>query len=412
MTDFKREKGKRIKTWSMDGDEQQNYEGSYEYPVMYRWLGVPPRFEHPYNMYEDVSSQPKALRDTINSIKPDVKSIAKEIVDRGINRIIGTGLGTSQFVSQAAAGAFWKYAGIDSTDIDSLEYFHNPRPYEYEKICFAVLSGSGSTTDSNRAGRLAKEMGAFTLAITSVDGSPVTQFCDRKIVCSGGFDTAGGDSFHYTTRTLALIMLAIEIGKLRQPDKFDYDAISSEIESIPDRFAKMFDSVDQRCRSIAKQHNSVRANIVVGNGSNFGAAEEMSLKFDEMAHLPSKGMVLDRHIHGALGLTANNILTILIVPKNDTGYTEFVNIADFCNTIKSPSIAIVSSDDNEISNMVDDVIRIPMDTPELFPLLAILPGQLLPYWSSIYSGYSPDTQRSEVPNYGRAWGKMFPKGTH
>lgn len=409
---IKREHGKRMKTWGMSGNIREQHEASYEYPVMNHWLGVEPRYEHPFNMYGDICSQPDALRDTIAAIKDEIKDLAKEFVKRGINRIVGTGLGTSQFVAQAAGGAFWKYAGIDAQDIDGLEYFLNPRPYDYGKICFAVLSGSGSTTDSNRAGKLAKEKGAFTLAVTSIAGSPVTKFCDRTIVCSGGFDTAGGDSFHYTTRTLALIMLAIEIGKLRQPGAHDYDGLMKRIEAIPDQFADMFDRVDARCRSIAKQYCQSRANIIVGNGSNYGAAEEMSLKYDEMAHLPSKGMVIDRHLHGAIGLTDHQILTILIVPKNDPGYKEFKDIADFCNTIKTVCVAIVSEGDDDLSNMVDDVIRLPMDIPELFPLLAILPGQLLPYWSSVYSGYTPDTQRSEVPRYGRAWAKLFPPGTH
>lgn len=412
MADIKREHGKRMKTWGVSGDLNEMLEATYEYPVMNHWLGVEPRYEHPFNMYGDISSQPAALRDTIVAIKDTVKELAQEFVDRGINRIVGTGLGTSQFVAQAAGGAFWKYAGIDSSDIDGLEYFLNPRPYDYSKVCFAVLSGSGSTTDSNRAGKLAKERGAFTLAVTSIEGSPVTQFCDRTIVCSGGFDTAGGDTFHYTTRTLALIMLAVEIGRLRQPDAFDYDAVMSEIKAIPEKFAKMFDYVDARCQSLAKQYCHSRSIIIVGNGSNYGAAEEMGLKFDEMAHLPTKAMVIDRHIHGALGLTDDKILTVLIAPKNDSGYKELKDIADFCNNIKTVCVAIVSDTDDDISRMVDDVIRLPLDIPELFPLLAILPGQLMPYWSSIHSGYTPDTQRSEVPRYGRAWAKLFPPGSH
>jgi glucosamine--fructose-6-phosphate aminotransferase (isomerizing) len=413
MSEISREKGKRVKTWGMTGDIRSQHEASFEYPVMYHWLGTPPQKEHPFNLYGDIKSQPQALKETIDSILPSVKSIAQEIVDRGINRIVGTGLGTSQFVAQASAGAFWKYAGIDAGDIDGLEYFLNPRPYDYSKICFAVLSGSGSTVDSNRAGRLAKEKGAFTLAVTSIDGSPVTQFCDRKIICAGGFDTGGSDTFHYTTRTLAMIMLAIEIGRIRQPGAYDYDALMAEIKNLPKKFSDMFDYVDQRSRSIATQYGKVRSAIVVGNGANYGAAEEMALKFDEMAHLPTKAMVIDRHIHGALGMTDTNIVTFLMAPKNDSGYKELKDIAEYCNTVKTICIGIVSEDDNDISNMVDDVIRLPQSIPELFPLLAILPSQLVPYWCSVLTGVlNPDTQRSNVPRYGRAWAKLFPPGTH
>ncbi len=138
----------------------------------------------------------------------------------------------------------------------------------------------------------------------------------------------------------------------------------------------------------------------------------MALKFDEMASLPTKAMVIDRHIHGALGLTDSKIVTFLLAPKDDPGYKELKDIADYCNTVKTICIAIVSEDDDDISGMTDDVIRIPMDNPVLFPLLAILPGQLIPYWASVFSGKTPDTQRSDVPRYGRAWAKLFPPGTH
>lgn len=413
MSDYSREKGKRIKTWGAEGDLKAQIEGSYEYPVMYRWLGTNPRNEHPYNLYGDIKSQPAALRDTFRENLASVKDIARELHARGINRIVGTGLGTSQFVAQAAAAAFWKYAGIDASDVDGLEYFTNPRPYDYSKLCFTVYSGSGSTVDSNRAGRLAKEKGAFILAVTSVDGSPVTQFADRKIICSGGFDTGGSDTFHYTTRLGASIMLAIELGRLNQPGRYDYDRLTENLLAIPEKFESMFASVEARCKSIAKQYYKYRCNIIVGSGANLGSAEEMALKFDEMAHLPSKAMCPDRHIHGALGLTDHRILTILLAPKSCPAYKELKDIAEFAQNIKVPCIAVVSQSDDDIADMVDDVVRLPEEDEILFTLLNILPSQLIPYFSSVFTGtLNPDTQRSNVPRYAKAWAKLFPPGTH
>ena len=413
MSDYTREKGKRIKTWGAEGDLKAQMEMSYEYPVMYRWLGTSPCNEHPYNLYGDIKSQPAALRDTFEENKAIVKDIAQELHKRGINRIIGTGLGTSQFVAQAAAAAFWKYAGIDAGDVDGLEYFTNPRPYDYSKLCFVVYSGSGSTVDSNRAGRLAKEKGAFTLAVTSIDGSPVTLYTDRKIICCGGFDTGGSDTFHYTTRLGVSIMLAIELGRLKQPGRYDYDGLMEKLLAIPDKFEDMFDAVEARCKSIARQYYNYRCNIIVGCGANLGSAEEMALKFDEMAHLPSKAMCPDRHIHGAIGLTDHQILTILLAPKNCPSYKELKDIAGFTQTVKVPCVAIVSQDDNDIANLADDVVRLPEEDEILFTLLNILPSQLIPYYSSIFTGtLNPDTQRSNVPRYARAWAKLFPPGTH
>src|SRR5579859_2980665 len=189
MSDYNRDTGKRIKTWGWEGDMDRLIEGTAEYPIMYRALGTQPRTEHPFNLYGDISIQPQALRDTLNNNLLTIDVIADKIVARSLRRIVGTGLGTSQFVAQTAAGAFWKWAGIEATDIDSLEYLTTDRVYDLSTVVFVVYSGSGSTTDSNRAARKARDAGAYTLAFTSVAGSPITKNCEDSIICAGGFDT-------------------------------------------------------------------------------------------------------------------------------------------------------------------------------------------------------------------------------
>jgi len=90
-----------------------------------------------------------------------------------------------------------------------------------------------------------------------------------------------------------------------------------------------------------------------------------------------------------------------------------VDIARATQMLKAPSIAIVSESDSQVSKLVDDVIRLPAEDEILFALLAILPGQLLPYWSAVELGdINPDCQRSNVAKYARVWHMLFPPGTH
>jgi len=412
MSNYNRDTGKRIKTWGWEGDMDSLIEATAEYPIMYRALGTQPRTGHPYNLYGDISIQPQALRDTLNNNIQPISAIAEKIVSRKLNRIVGTGLGTSQFVAQTAEGAFWKWAGMEAADVDSLEFLTTDRVYDMSSQVFVVYSGSGSTVDSNRAARKAREAGAYTLAFTSVAGSPITQNCEDSIICAGGFDTGGSDTFHYTTRLGASMLLALALGERMQPGAHDYRALRTQLLEIPDKFAAMFEAVDARCHSIARQTKHVRANLVVGSGGNLGTAEEIALKYDEMSHIPTKPMCPGRHIHGALGLTDERILTILVAPPCPA-YPQLVDIARATQLIKSPSVAIVSESDNEIAALVDNVIRLPTDDEVLFALLAILPGQLLPYWTAVELGdINPDCQRSNIAKYARVWRMLFPPGTH
>ena len=185
-----------------------------------------------------------------------------------------------------------------------------------------------------------------------------------------------------------------------------------ELFELPDRFAAMFDAVDARCRTLARRHKGRRAVLVVGSGGNLGTAEEIALKYDEMCHIPTKAMCPGRHIHGAIGLTDEQILTILIAPPGPA-YPQMTDIARATQMLKSPSIAAVSESDSEVSRLVDDVVRLPTDDEVLFALLAILPGQLLPYWTAVEMGdVNPDCQRSNVAKYARVWHMLFPPGTH
>jgi glucosamine--fructose-6-phosphate aminotransferase (isomerizing) len=410
--DYRRETGKRTKQWGWEGDIDRLIEATGEHPLMYQALGSKPRTEHPYNVYGDIRTQPRVLRETLEMNRDAVAPVADKIIAKGLARILGCGLGTSQFVAQVAAGAFWRFAGLEATDIDALEFILTDRPHDFDRMAFFAYSGSGSTVDSNRAARKARDAGAYTLAFTSVAGSPITQACEDSVLTAGGFDTGGSDTFHYTARLAAAVLLALALGERRRPKALDYAAVRRELFELPDRFAAMFDGVDARCRTLARRHKGRRAVLVVGSGANLGTAEEIALKYDEMCHIPTKAMCPGRHIHGAIGLTDEQILTILIAPPGP-GYPQMVDIARATQVLKSPSIAIVSEGDSEVSKLVDDVLRLPAEDEMLFALLAILPGQLLPYWSAVETGdINPDCQRSNVAKYARVWHMLFPPGTH
>ena len=411
--DYEREAGKRIKKWGIEGEIARHIEGTAEYPIMYRALGTEPQTEHPFNLYGDIKSQGKALRDTFNLNREVVPAIAQKLVDKGFVGMVGHGLGTSQFVAQTAAGAFWDFAGWDARDLDSLEYVIYGHPIDFTKYVFFSYSGSGSTVDSNRAAEKAKGLGAFQVAFTSIAGSPITQRCDETIVCAGGFDTGGSDTFHYTTRLAVSVWLAIEIGALTQPDAHDYDDLRSRLFATADKFDAMFDWVSERARLLSHRYRNIRSILVVGSGANEGTAEEIALKYDEMGHIPTKGMCAGRHIHGALGLTQHDILSIIVVPLDDPGYEALRDIAQATYMLKSPSIAIISEDDERVAKQVDDVFRLDESNPSIFSILAILPGQLLPYWSAVAQrDINPDTQRANIARHAKVWNWLFPKDTH
>jgi glucosamine--fructose-6-phosphate aminotransferase (isomerizing) len=414
MEDSKlRETGYRVKRWGID-DAQANRlaEATSEYPIMYQALGTEPKTGHPFNLYNDIRAEPKALTDTLRQNQPLIASIAEEMVGRGITRVVGAGLGTSQFVAQVAAYGYWKFAGLDADQVDAVEFQLYDRPTDWTKTALMAYSGSGSTTDSNRAAQMAKARGAYVVSLTSVSGSPLSRIADVDIVCAGGYDTGGSDTFHYATRLAASLLLSLEIGRRARPGAHDYAALQQQLMTVGERMASVFDQVDARCRSIARRLKRARGVLVVGSGPQLGTAEEIALKFDEMCHIPAKAMCWGRHVHGALGLTDERLHTLMVAPPGAV-YERMIDIARVTQMLKTPSIAIVTEEDEAIASRVDDVVRLPAMEETLFSVMAILPGQLLPYYCAVELGdVNPDCQRSDIPKHARVWHMLFPPGTH
>nr|MDO8135723.1 SIS domain-containing protein [Candidatus Njordarchaeum guaymaensis] len=156
----------------------------------------------------------------------------------------------------------------------------------------------------------------------------------------------------------------------------------------------------------------MRSAIIVGTGPNYGTAEEMALKFDEMASIPAKAMVPTRHLHGALGLTDERIQTVILAPE--TRASRWIElIAKTITMLKTPSMAIVPDKEDLISPMMDYVIRTPISNEHLFALYVVPAIQMYPYFCAVEQGdVNPDCQRSNIPKYARAWRMVLPRGSH
>jgi len=396
----------------LENDPIGRIEATTEYPIMYHALGSNPRTEHPFNVYDDIKSEPTAIEKTLEIVLDSINHVVEKFLRREITHIVGIGMGTSQFIMQASGPAFWEWAHVTSEDKDSVECLTIDKPYDFKHTALFAYSGSGSTIDTISATKKLKEKGAYCVAVTSVAGSPLTKECDDVIVCAGGFDTGGSDTFHYATRLAASLLLALVLGEKKGIKDINFQDLRNKLHEIPKLMVERWEYNEQRCKSVATNVDDVRSVIIVGAGPNFGTAEEMELKFEEMAHVPAKSMVPTRHLHGALGLTNEKILTILLYPKNNSE-KWFTQIAKFTQLVKSPCIAILPDSEENIASLMDWVWRVPIENEHLFGLYVVPIIQLLPYFFALKQGtINPDCQKSNIPKYARAWTMVLKPGGH
>ncbi|MHA1372446.1 MAG: hypothetical protein ACTSRA_22320 [Promethearchaeota archaeon] len=158
----------------------KNIESISEYPVMCRALNSEPRTKHPFNVYQDICLEPAAIKQTLIVADAVTDEIYDELLDIRITRIINIGLPTSTFVGLVVSSALIRFCRLQSWVIDSTEFILSDIPYDLDTTAFFFNSGSGSTHDTNAAAGIIKRNDGYSVAITSVAGSSITEKIEKS----------------------------------------------------------------------------------------------------------------------------------------------------------------------------------------------------------------------------------------
>jgi glucosamine--fructose-6-phosphate aminotransferase (isomerizing) len=400
---------KKVRESTLDfGFNREVYEAAWEHPTYYTALNRTPRKEHPFTSYDDIYRQPKLIREILEDVRPLVKKMVPQILERNIERVLFTGIGASYNLGESASHLFWRLAKLPAYCVESSQY---PGPLAAEKpdrTLVIGLSASGNSLETVQHFRAAREEGFYSIAFVNLDNTRLTDAAHEYYVAPGGY----GFVWDYTTRLVALAALALEMGyALGQPND-RLDAVSDALYRIPDQMDRVFETMDARCQGIGRMMSSMRAAVIPATDNHLPTASEMALRFEEMAHLPARGRTIVDFLHGGVGYLDSDICTFLFAPEGERAeYAE--RAARVTREVKTPCVVIADEDEEALTSLADWVVRIPITHPDLKPLLYVLPAQLIPYYTeAVRPGGNPDTQRTGQMRYARAFDVAFPPKSH
>jgi glucosamine--fructose-6-phosphate aminotransferase (isomerizing) len=85
--------------------------------------------------------------------------------------------------------------------------------------------------------------------------------------------------------------------------------------------------------------------------------------------------------------------SVVIIPSDGMYEKTFSNM-EVVRARKGPVIAIATEGNRDLAKSVDDVIYVPRTVEPLFPILAVLPLQLLAYHVAVARGCDVDKPRN------------------
>jgi glucosamine--fructose-6-phosphate aminotransferase (isomerizing) len=120
---------------------------------------------------------------------------------------------------------------------------------------------------------------------------------------------------------------------------------------------------------------------------------EGALKLKEVSYIHAEGYAAGEMKHGPIALINPDMPTVAISPM-DSMYDKMINNIQEIKSRRGPVIAIVTEGDDKIREMVDEVIEIPPTLDFLYPILAVVPCQLMAYYCANFLNRDIDKPRN------------------
>lgn len=352
-------------------------------------------FEH--FMMKEIHEQPRAVRDTLNSVlvdgKLDLSSVGISDEDiKGIDQICIVACGSAYHVGVAAQYVIEDLAQIPvRTELASEFRYRKPLLTKNELVI--IVSQSGETADSLAALRLAKEKGIKTLGIVNVVGSSIAREADSVFYTLAGPEIAVATTKAYSTQLIAAYCLAIQFAKVRGVmDEAKYAELLNELAQLPDKIQKIIEDKERIQWFAAKQVNA-KDIFFIGRGLDYAVSLEGSLKMKEISYIHSEAYAAGELKHGTISLIENGTLVIGVLTQSDL-YEKTVSNMVECKSRGAYLMGLTTYGNYNIEDTADFTVYIPKTDEHFMTSLAVIPLQLMGYYVSIAKGLDVDKPRN------------------
>ncbi len=299
---------------------------------------------------------------------------------RNSRTVFLTGSGTSYHCALIAKHLLSNFAKIHAETMVSSEFQYTLDGIDNTSVLLAI-SQSGETADVLQAVKAAKHMGARILSIVNIPTSSLARISDwfLLIECGPEVGVAATKSF---TAQLSLIYTIV--------DRLCNGCLGFEADKafLGGALREILDT-EIEIRRIAERLRDATDIYIIGRSIHYPIALEGALKLKELAYIHAEGMTAGELKHGPLALIGSNSYVIIINP-NDT--TSNDNIAT-AHEIKARGATIIGISDRP-NDVYDIFIKIPSVKSIIYPIIEVLPFQILAYYLALAKNADPDYPRN------------------
>lgn len=346
-------------------------------------------------LIKEISEQPRAILDAISRklnddeiVFEDGSLIEEEL--KKIDKIYITACGTAYHAGQVGKFLIEKFCNRPViTEIASEFRYENL--FVNEKSLVIFVSQSGETADTLAALRKAKSLGAKTLAITNVVGSSIAREADKVIYCYAGPEISVASTKAYTTQVISFIFLALDMAlKTNKMTKEEIKKVIAELKTIPEKVQKIINN-KEFYKKIADEIKNKQSIFYTGRGLDFITAKEGALKLKEISYIHTEAFQSGELKHGSMALIEAGTCVISVATQEHVFEKTSSNNEEL--KARGAKVYEIVFEGAPVKDSTS-VVKLPKTMDILSPLLAVIPEQLIAYYTSALLGNDVDKPRN------------------
>ncbi len=348
-------------------------------------------------MLKEISEEPQAFEDTlIGRFEEEKGNISFENIKpekiKGIKNIRIIACGTSYHAAYVGKYLIEKYTNLNTqVDIGSEIRYANPA-IEKDTLVI-IISQSGETMDTIEAFKNIKSSAKYSIAIVNVVGSTLSRMLEGVIYTHAGPEIGVAATKTFISQLAVLYMLALYIARIQK--KVSPEFVKKGIKNLRKVPALMKEILREKGKieKIADKYCRQRDFLYYGRNISYPIALEGALKLKEISYIHAEGYPAGEMKHGPIALVDDKVPNVFIAPEGCLYEKMISNIQE----IKARSgiiIAITNKSNKTMKKFADDIIYIPDIDEDYYPLLAVIPLQLLAYFIGVKKGIDVDKPRN------------------
>ncbi|HLH21001.1 MAG TPA: glutamine--fructose-6-phosphate transaminase (isomerizing) [Chloroflexota bacterium] len=350
---------------------------------------------YPHFVLKEIHEQPASVRAALagrlrgwETHLPELDSLSLD----QISRIYLVACGTSHYAGMVAKYAWEEWLGLPVETVVASEFRYAPPPVD-EHVLFVAVSQSGETADTLAAAEWAAEAGAYTVAVTNVVDSALTQRARAVVYLQVGPEIGVVATKTFTGQLAVLYAIGLHLAaQRRQLTPPARRALLEALSSLPTSIERAL-ACPEPAQRIAAACVNVDHLLFIGRGVGYPTALEGALKLKEISYIHAEGYPAGELKHGPIALVEPGMLMLALATRSRT-YDKVVANVQEVKAREARVVAIATEGDEEIARHADEVVYVPAAPELLSPMVNVIPMQLFSYYAAVERGCDVDQPRN------------------